>query len=124
MFFIKCLHAFRLKDKPPVSYKEQRIPKTDKKSTDDVDINIGEGENPEFYTEEHEKLLGDCQNAWILYVDGYGEDGQRIYDPNNGTSCHQCRSKHLFSPSVLCCLIAYFFLKVLINSRHRKPLHL
>ncbi|KAH0710752.1 hypothetical protein KY284_012179 [Solanum tuberosum] len=87
--------SFRLKDKPPVSYKEKRIPKTDKVSTEDVEINIGEGENPEFYTEEHEKLLGDCQNAWTLYVDGYDEDGQRVYDPDNGKSCHQCRQKTL-----------------------------
>lgn len=106
-----------MKDKPAVSYKEKRIPKTDKISTEDVEINIGEGENPEFYTEEHEKLLGDCQNAWILYVDGYDEDGQRIYDPDNGKSCHQCRSK----TSVLTvCFIAYFFLKVLIYAIHRK----
>jgi len=82
-----------LKDKPPVSYKEKTIPKTDKISKEDVEINIGEGENTEFYTEEHEKLLGDCQNAWNLCVDGYGEDGQRVYDPDNGKSCHQCRSE-------------------------------
>ncbi|XP_015162121.1 cell division cycle-associated 7-like protein [Solanum tuberosum] len=87
--------SFRLKVKPPVSYKEKRIPKMDKVSTEDVEINIGEGENPEFYTEEHEKLLGDCQNAWTLYVDGYDEDGQRVYDPDNGKSCHQCRLKTL-----------------------------
>ncbi|XP_009594390.1 uncharacterized protein LOC107777498 [Nicotiana tabacum] len=87
--------SFRLKDKAPVSYNEHRIPKTEKTSTEDVEINIAEGENPEFYTEEQEKLLGDCQNAWTLYVDGYDEDGQRIYDPGNGKSCHQCRQKTL-----------------------------
>ncbi|KAM3289627.1 cell division cycle-associated 7-like protein [Capsicum chacoense] len=87
--------SFRLKDKPPVSYKEQRIPKADKISSEDVEIDIPEGENPEVYTEEHEKLLGDYKNAWILYVDGYDEDGQRIYDPDNGKSCHQCRQKTL-----------------------------
>ncbi|KAJ8563156.1 hypothetical protein K7X08_031608 [Anisodus acutangulus] len=87
--------SFRLKDKPPVSYKERKIPKTEKISTEDVEINIGEGENPEFYTEEHEKLLGDCKNAWVLYADGYDKDGQRIYDPENGKSCHQCRQKTL-----------------------------
>lgn len=103
-----------MKDKPPVSYIERMIPKTDKVSKEDVEINIGEGENPEFYTEEHEKLLGDCQNAWTLYVDGYGEDGQRVYDPDNGKSCHQCRSKHLFSLSVFmlfyCLVIIYSYL--------------
>ncbi|KAK4354163.1 hypothetical protein RND71_026357 [Anisodus tanguticus] len=70
--------VYRLKDMPPVSYKERKIPKTEKISTEDVEINIGEGESPEFYTEEHEKLLGDCQNAWVLYADGYDEDGQHI----------------------------------------------
>ncbi|XP_059309650.1 uncharacterized protein LOC132060709 [Lycium ferocissimum] len=87
--------SFRLKDKPPVTYKERKIPKTEKISAEDLEINIAEGENHEFYTEEHEKLLGDCQNAWVLYSDGYDEDGQRIYDPDNGKSCHQCRQKTL-----------------------------
>ncbi|KAF3640418.1 putative carbohydrate esterase-like isoform 1 [Capsicum annuum] len=87
--------SFRLKDKPPVSYKELRIPKADKISSEDVEIDIPEGENPEVYTEDHEKLLGYCKNAWILCVDGYDEDGQRIYDPDNGKSCHQCRQKTL-----------------------------
>lgn len=87
--------SFRLKDKPAVSYKEQRIPKVDKISAEGTEIDIPEGENPEVYTEEHEKLLGDCQNAWILNVDGYDEDGQRIYDADNGKSCHQCRQKTL-----------------------------
>ncbi|XP_009796411.1 uncharacterized protein LOC107769063 [Nicotiana tabacum] len=86
--------SFRLKDKAPVSYNERRT-KTEKIPTEDVEINIAEGENPEFYTEEQEKLLGDCQDAWTLYVDGYDEDGQRIYDPDNGKSCHQCRQKTL-----------------------------
>lgn len=94
--------SFRLKDKPPVSYNEHKIPKTEKISTEDVEINIVEGENPEFYTEEHEKLLGDSQNAWILYVSGYDEDGQRIYDPDNGKSCHQCRQKTLGEHTECC----------------------
>ncbi|CAN4095347.1 unnamed protein product [Withania somnifera] len=87
--------SFRLKDKPAVNYKEKRIPKAEKISAEEMEIDIPEGENPEVYTEEHEKLLGDCRNVWILNVDGYDEDGQRIYDPENGKSCHQCRQKTL-----------------------------
>nr|GMC60944.1 cell division cycle-associated 7-like protein [Ipomoea batatas] len=57
----------------------------------DVEICIPEGEKPELYTKEHERVLGDSKNSWSLYEDGYDEDGQRIYDPDFGKSCHQCR---------------------------------
>lgn len=75
---------------PRVSYVEM---KTDKKGipVKIVEIRIEEGENPETYTEEQEKLLGDCKIPWTLFVDGYDEEGQRIYDPFEGKSCHQCR---------------------------------
>ncbi|KAJ1398390.1 Zinc-finger domain of monoamine-oxidase A repressor R1 [Sesbania bispinosa] len=56
----------------------------------EVEIHIPEGTNPEVYTEEQEKLLGDCETSWELYVDGYDEDGKRIYDPIKGEKCHQC----------------------------------
>lgn len=46
---------------------------------------------PEIYTEEHEKLLGNTEKSWTLFVDGYGKDGKRIYDPIKGKTCHQCR---------------------------------
>lgn len=52
---------------------------------------VGEGERPEIYTDEHEKLLGNTERAWELFVDGYDKDGKRIYDPVTGKSCHQCR---------------------------------
>lgn len=76
----------------PVSYVEN-LPKKkrDLGSSDDVEIHIKEGEKPEVYTEEDEKLLGDCKEIWILCVDGYGKNGKRIYDPENGETCHQCR---------------------------------
>ncbi|KAL7104667.1 hypothetical protein ACP275_08G260300 [Erythranthe tilingii] len=84
----------RLKDIPPVSYSEKKIPKKES-SAKKVEIHIPEGENPEIYTDEHEKLLGDSNSVWDLCVDGYDEDGQRIYDPIEGKSCHQCRQKTL-----------------------------
>ncbi|CAA0833978.1 Zinc-finger domain of monoamine-oxidase A repressor R1 [Striga hermonthica] len=84
----------RLKDLPPVSYVEKKTP-AKKTMFENVEIHIEEGENPEIYMEEHKKLLGDSENVWELYVDGYDEDGQRIYDPVNGKSCHQCRQKTL-----------------------------
>ena len=50
---------------------------------------------PEIYTEEHEKLLGPCEQDWELFKDGFGPDGNRIYDSAIGKTCHQCRS-HFF----------------------------
>ncbi|KAL0283072.1 UNVERIFIED_CONTAM: Cell division cycle-associated 7-like protein [Sesamum angustifolium] len=84
----------RLKDMPRVSYSENKPPKKED-SVKDVEIHIPDGENPEIYTEEHEKLLGDSKAVWTLLVDGYDEDGQRIYDPVEGKTCHQCRQKTL-----------------------------
>ncbi|XP_073128407.1 uncharacterized protein [Henckelia pumila] len=85
----------RLKDIPRVMYKEEKHPKKEKPVVENVEIFIPEGENPEVYTEEDEKLLGDSVANWTLNVDGYDEDGQRIYDPVEGKSCHQCRQKTL-----------------------------
>ncbi|XP_073293403.1 uncharacterized protein [Primulina huaijiensis] len=85
----------RLKDMPRVMYKDERHPKKEKLVVESVEICIPEGENPEVYTEEDEKLLGDSVAKWTLYVDGYDEDGQRIYDHVEGKSCHQCRQKTL-----------------------------
>lgn len=76
----------------PVSYREV-LPKRKRKreSLEDDEIIIREGSRPEIYTEEHDKLLGDCKTSWTLFVDGYGEDGKRIYDGVKGETCHQCR---------------------------------
>ncbi|KAI3450960.1 hypothetical protein Pfo_007625 [Paulownia fortunei] len=84
----------RLKDMTRVSYSERKTPK-EEDSVKHVEIHIPEGENPEIYTEEHEKLLGDSKAVWTLFVDGYDEDRQRIYDPVEGKTCHQCRQKTL-----------------------------
>lgn len=46
---------------------------------------------PEVYTEEHERLLGNCLQEWELFKDGFREDGTRIYDSERGKTCHQCR---------------------------------
>lgn len=54
-----------------------------------------EGSKLEIYTEEHEKLLGTTELSWTFFVDGYGNDGKRIYDPVKGKTCHQCRQKTL-----------------------------
>ena len=80
----------RLKTMTPVSYAEKRLPK-EEKVVKKVKVHIPEGSKPEVYTEEHEKALGDSKTTWILYVDGYDNEGQRIYDQFEGKSCHQCR---------------------------------
>lgn len=57
-----------------------------------VDVGlVREGEKPEMYTEEHEKLLGTYENEWVLFVDGYDSNHNRIYDQVTGKTCHQCR---------------------------------
>ncbi|XP_048424554.1 cell division cycle-associated protein 7 [Pyrus x bretschneideri] len=83
----------RLKSVAPVDYVEKKKNESSKRKS--VEIFIKEGSKPEIYTEEHEKLLGDCVESWELGVDGYGEDRKRIYDPVNGETCHQCRQKTL-----------------------------
>lgn len=80
----------RLKTLTPVSYVEIR-PKSKNGNSKSNEIHIKEGSQPEIYTEEDAKLLGDCESDWVLGVDGYGQDGKRLYDPVNGKSCHQCR---------------------------------
>ncbi|KAF7828772.1 cell division cycle-associated 7-like protein [Senna tora] len=58
------------------------------------------GSKPEIYTEEHDKLLGNTEKSWTLFVDGYGKDGKRIYDSIRGKTCHQCRKLWVIVPSV------------------------
>lgn len=88
VLFFECL---RLKTMSPVNYSERREASKGGKVAKDVEICIPEGEKPELYTKEHERVLGDSKKSWSLYEDGYDEDGQRIYDPDFGKSCHQCR---------------------------------
>ncbi|MED6109078.1 hypothetical protein PIB30_030292 [Stylosanthes scabra] len=84
----------------PVSYVEPKVRgKKDSSIKDEDDegdeIFIPEGENPESYTEEQVKLLGDSDTVWELGVDGFDEDGYRMYDSVKGETCHQCRQKTL-----------------------------
>ncbi|KAK9077290.1 hypothetical protein SSX86_005627 [Deinandra increscens subsp. villosa] len=81
----------RIQSLPTVSYSEKRVP--NEKVVKNVEIVIKEGSQPEVYTEEHEKRLGDHRESWKLCVDGYDDEGYRIYDAYKGKSCHQCRQK-------------------------------
>lgn len=82
------LGNFRLQNATPVSYSEVHL----SNSLDDENHLLREeGSKPEIYTEEHEKLLGSTDLSWTFFVDGYGKDGKRIYDPVKGKTCHQCR---------------------------------
>ncbi|KAJ8764421.1 hypothetical protein K2173_006161 [Erythroxylum novogranatense] len=79
----------RLQSATPVCYSEVVLTKRE----DDY-VNLERGK-PEIYTEEHEKLLGNTDRPWTLFVDGYRSDGTRIYDQVKGKTCHQCRQKTL-----------------------------
>ncbi|XP_028763982.1 cell division cycle-associated protein 7 [Neltuma alba] len=83
----------RLQNVIPVSYSEVH-PKNDE-SLENGKFVTDPDSKPEIYTEEHEKLLGNTEKPWTLFVDGYGKDGKRIYDSINGKTCHQCRQKTL-----------------------------
>ncbi|XP_010999703.1 PREDICTED: cell division cycle-associated protein 7-like [Populus euphratica] len=83
----------RLKIMDPINYMEIRP--TRKETSMDVEIQLREGSQPEIYTEEDENLLGDHKTTWTLNVDGCGKDGRRVYDPEMGETCHQCRQKTL-----------------------------
>ncbi|KAL9245038.1 hypothetical protein vseg_018737 [Gypsophila vaccaria] len=73
----------------PQRYSETETPT----SLKGMGIAIPDAWKPELYTQEDERLLGNCEAEWALNVDGFGEDGERLYDPVSGTSCHQCRQK-------------------------------
>ncbi|KAK4772817.1 hypothetical protein SAY86_014592 [Trapa natans] len=83
----------RLQKVSPVCYTE--VPLKKKDDLEDRGIVQVEGSKPEIYMEEHHKLLGNTERSWELFVDGYGTDGKRIYDPIKGKTCHQCRQKTL-----------------------------
>lgn len=95
-----CNFGNRLVNLTPVTYTEVCVVKKGK-SLKGEDIVLEEGSKPELYTEEHEKLLGDTEKSWTLFVDGCGKDGKRIYDPVSGKTCHQCRSGGFLH----CCMI-------------------
>ncbi|KAF8051832.1 hypothetical protein N665_1662s0005 [Sinapis alba] len=83
----------RLENTTPVTYNERENVKGKKARRES--LLICEGSRVEVYTEEHEKLLGNTERSWTCFVDGYGKDGKRIYDPFKGKTCHQCRQKTL-----------------------------
>ncbi|KAJ0252325.1 Zinc-finger domain of monoamine-oxidase A repressor R1 [Hirschfeldia incana] len=93
---ISTRRSSRLKNASPVTYFEEAEEKKGSKASKEVVLWIGEGgERPEIYTDEHERLLGNTERTWELFVDGYAPDGKRIYDPVRGKTCHQCRQKTL-----------------------------
>ncbi|XP_055805424.1 uncharacterized protein LOC129874198 [Solanum dulcamara] len=85
----------RLQNATPISYSEVHVSKNDNSLDGEHHLLREEGSKPEIYTEEHEKLLGTTDLSWTFFVDGYGNDGKRIYDPFKGKTCHQCRQKTL-----------------------------
>ncbi|CAM6079512.1 unnamed protein product, partial [Sphagnum tenellum] len=89
----------RLQGAPVVSYSELRPKgegKTAKKGEGIAARHAGRGgQSAEIYTAEHEKLLGSAAEEWHLFADGYAANGNRVYDPVLGKTCHQCRQKTL-----------------------------
>lgn len=100
VFFFFFFLGFRLQSVTPVSYVEIHKVKAEKSLGDEKNL-VREGREAEVYTEEHDKLLGTCEENWELFKDGYGDDGKRIYDPIKGKTCHQCRLGSTFF-SLLC----------------------
>lgn len=47
----------------------------------------------EVYYQRHKDALGSTQREWVLFRDGYDAEGNRVYDPLRGQTCHQCRQK-------------------------------
>ncbi|CAF2146536.1 unnamed protein product [Brassica napus] len=92
---VSTRRSSRLKDASPVRYFEEAEKKKGKASKEMVLWLPEGGERPEVYTDEHEKLLGNTERVWELFVDGYAPDGKRIYDSVKGKTCHQCRQKTL-----------------------------
>ncbi|CAN7068523.1 unnamed protein product [Brassica oleracea var. botrytis] len=92
---VSTRRSSRLKNASPVTYFEEAEEKKGKASKEMVLWLPEGGERPEVYTDEHEKLLGNTERVWELFVDGYAPDGKRIYDPVKGKTCHQCRQKTL-----------------------------
>ncbi|KAE9613016.1 hypothetical protein Lal_00027489 [Lupinus albus] len=85
----------RLQNASPVSYCELPQKKDEHENLKNRKIVIEAGSKAEVYSEEHEKLLGNTEKSWTLFVDGCGKDGKRIYDSCHGKTCHQCRQKTL-----------------------------
>ncbi|KAI4325848.1 hypothetical protein MLD38_031212 [Melastoma candidum] len=94
----------RLQSATPVAYSDILLSGRVNKGTKHKMVTIAapdikmvpeRGPRPEVYTEEHAKLLGSTERSWEFFVDGYGEDGRRIYDSFEGKTCHQCRQKTL-----------------------------
>ncbi|CAN1343574.1 Protein MAK16 homolog [Linum perenne] len=80
----------RLQKVEPASYDEGSVSKKDVIEEEGLKYS-----KREVYTEEYKMRLGGTERSWTLFVDGYGKDGRRIYDPINGKTCHQCRQKTL-----------------------------
>ncbi|CAN8328202.1 unnamed protein product [Cochlearia groenlandica] len=91
---VSTRRSSRLKNTAQVAYFEEPVEKKGKAAKQES-LWLGEGERPEIYTDEHEKLLGNTERSWEFFVDGYAKDGKRIYDPVRGKTCHQCRLKTL-----------------------------
>ncbi|KAL4180366.1 hypothetical protein AMTRI_Chr13g124850 [Amborella trichopoda] len=83
----------RLQNVARANYVEIRRNKSQESKT--VEVSDSDHLMPEIYTDEDEKRLGSCESGWVLFRDGYGKDGRRIYDPVKGKTCHQCRQKTL-----------------------------
>jgi hypothetical protein len=86
---------YRLQGAPVISYSELRPKgegKTAKKGEGIAARHAGRGgQVAEIYTSEHEKLLGSATEEWQLFADGYAANGNRVYDPVLGKTCHLCR---------------------------------
>ncbi|KAM1255723.1 hypothetical protein ACFX2F_030146 [Malus domestica] len=66
-FFHDLVYGFKLKNATPVRYAEVHVSRKDEASYM-KDITLEEGDRPEIYTEEHEKLLGNTDKTWTMVL--------------------------------------------------------
>uniref|UniRef100_A0A803M0T8 Uncharacterized protein n=1 Tax=Chenopodium quinoa TaxID=63459 RepID=A0A803M0T8_CHEQI len=59
-----------------------------KRSLKEMGISIPEEWTTEVYTEEDEKLLGDCETIWTLDADSLGEDGDLVIESGFNSVAH------------------------------------
>lgn len=90
------LYMYRLQNTDPVMYPEVTVDRNHNSSKSFNNNYLGLNSKPDLLSTE--EVL--CESS--MSVNGYQQDGKRIYDYVRGKTCHQCRLLyiyHLYQPS-------------------------